>query len=484
MTEKFDPSKNENLDEAREASAAFVGNALLDKVGLKGRVFYDESEGSYWMQDALGEWRGRKEKMFGCYLKRCGVNAVRDDATKMSDLDLLLLHISLNCAVAFAGPLAGYKKGLIQNNGNEILVTRSFKIPSPVEGDWSVVKAVIDQQLGPTDADKIDQRDFLYGWWQHSIECLLKGYKKNMGMCLTLAGSKGCGKSILKKLIKLSLGGRECQPYQYLSGKDNFNGEFLRCECWCVDDDQSQTDAKMRDEVGSKIKKIVADETFHVRGKHVEAMDLHLYRRLIMCVNDEPEKLLVLPQLTDDIVDKIVILHCKKPVDEADPMPMPVRTPEDQDLFGDKLVEQLPAFMYWLLSEYKIPDDLYGRFGIKHYQHPEIKRTLFDLSPEVALMDAVERTVFDDMATAWRGSASHLRVALLAENAPLSSREKNNVRSVQWLGRQLTRIADQHPERYQFHRSASGRTWWIVKDGLKLSDVIESDFRELVTTVT
>lgn len=468
----FDPTKNENIDEGREASAAFVGRTMMQTLGLTDRVFFDESQGLYWMQDAGGEWRGRKEKLFGDYLKRCGVNAVRDDKSKMSDLDLLLLHISLNCAVAFAGPLAGYKKGLIRNNGMSILVTRSFEIPVPVKGAIDIVLAVIDQQLGPCGEDGIDQRDFLFGWWQHSLNCLIHGYKKNMGMCLTLAGTKGCGKSLLKKLIKLSLGGRECQPYNYLSGKDNFNGEFLRCECWCVDDDQSQTDAKMRDEVASKIKKIVADETFHVRGKHVEALDIHLYRRLIMCVNDEPEKLLVLPQLTDDIVDKILILHCRKPQDESNPMPMPVRTPQEQDAFGAALESQLPAFMWWLLNEYKIPDEMYGRFGIRHFQHPDIKRILFDLSPEVALMDAIERVLFGPDSSFWSGSASDLRVELIAESSPLSSREKNNVRSVQWIGRQLARIGDQHPERYRQKAGRSeGRIWEICKTGRKLSEL-------------
>jgi len=341
----------------------------------------------------------------------------------MSDLETLMLHISLNCAVDYAGPLAGYKKGMIENNGNQVLVTRSFKIPAPAPGDCDVVKAVIDQQLGPNEHDKIDQRDYLLGWWKHSLECLLNGYKKNMGMCLTLAGPKGCGKSVLKELITMSLGGRECQPYNYLSGKDNFNGEFIKAECWCVDDDQSQTDHKSRDEVASKIKKIVADKVFHIRGKHVEAMDLHLFRRLIMCVNDEPEKLLVLPQLTDDIIDKILILHCKPPADPEDPMPMPTRTPAQQDAFGDTYKAQLPAFMHWLLNEYEIPDELYGRFGIKHFQHPEIRRNLFELSPLVPVMDMIERVLFDiDAFDYWKGSASELRVALLDKDAPARQR--------------------------------------------------------------
>lgn len=469
----FKPTNNVALDEAREASAAELGDQALEKIGLTGRVFFDEAEGLFWMQDRDGEWRGRGEKVFGNYLKQIGVSAVRPDKASLSDLDRLMLHISLNCAVHFAGPLAGHRKGLINNNGFRVLVTQSFKIPAPVSGGFDTVLAVIEQQLGETvDASGVRQCDYLFGWWQHSLNCLLNGYKKNLGMCLVLAGSRGCGKSVLKKLIKFSLGGRECQPYSYLAGKDNFNGEFLACELWSVDDDQSQTDAKMRDEVAAKIKKIVADETFHVRGKHVQAVDLNLFRRLVMCVNDEPEKLLVLPQLTDDIIDKILILHCKPPPDELNPMPMPVRTPEQQDAFWSALEAEMPGFMHWLLYEYKLPDALYGRFGIKHFQHHDIKRILFDLSPEVALMDAIERTVFGTDCSFWSGSASDLRVELIGESSPLSSREKNNVRSVQWIGRQLARIADQYPERYRQKAGRhDGRIWEICKPGRKLSEL-------------
>ena len=92
----------------------------------------------------------------------------------------------------------------------------------------------------------------------------------------------------------------------------------------------------------------VADKVFHIRGKHVESMDLKLYRRLVMAVNSEPEKLLVLPQLHEDIIDKILMLHCLPPMDEANPMPMPVKTPEEQDAFMEQLEAELPAFMNFL----------------------------------------------------------------------------------------------------------------------------------------
>lgn len=472
-----------NADEVTDAPFHTCGADLLERTGLSGRVFFDKSHKQYWMQGNSGEWEGCDARTFSAYLKFVGYcPVVRNDVQeKISELDHVLAHILLNCSVAWAGELAGFRRGMIDNNRNQILVTKSFAIPAIEKGtmeDFQTIMDLINQQLSPNVDDPLDQVQYLLGWWKHSIESLEYGYEKNLGMCLVFAGSRGCGKSLLKDLIKESLGGRECQPYSYLSGRDNFNGEFLKSECWFVDDDQSSTDARVRDEIGAKIKKIVADKVFHVRGKHVEAMDIKLYRRLVMCVNDEPERLLVLPLLTDDIIDKILILHCHAPGDLDDPMPMPVQTPEEQDEFWAQLQKELPYFMGWLLNEYKIPEELYGRFGIKHFQHPDIKRALFDLSPEVALMDIIERALFKDLnKKSWQyGTTSDLRAYLIGEAAPLTVKEKSSVKSIQWLGRQLTRIASEHPDRYVQRRSHDGssRYWFIAKNGCNLIDITEA----------
>jgi hypothetical protein len=470
-----------NADELQDAPFFAQGADKTERTGITGRVFFDESSAKYWMQDAAGEWRGRNEKTFAAYLKfigYCPVVRTQGEKEKISELEHVLANISLNHSVDWAGPLAGHRRGMIENNGNRILITRSFRLPELRPGtmeDFQTIMDLINQQLAPTTADGIDQVPYLLGWWKHSIECLVNGYDKNLGMALIFAGPRGCGKSLLKKLIVTSLGGRECQPYSYLAGKDNFNGEFMESECWCVDDDQSQTDARFRDEVGAKVKKIVADEVFHIRGKHVKSLDLKLYRRLIICVNDEPERLLVLPQLTDDIVDKVLILHCKPPEDAEDPMPMPVVTPLEQDAFKARLLHELPYFMNWLVNEYAIDASMFGRFGIKHFQHPHVRRVLFELSPEHVLLDQLNRALFGSVAYAsWcYGTATEIRSFLTSEAAPLSIKEKNSVRSVVWLGRQLTRISAEHPDRVHQKTSPCGnhRYWCICRPGKTLLDV-------------
>lgn len=473
-TVHFDPAHNVGLDESREATAATVGDQLLETVGLKGRVFFDEGSGKFWMQDAFGEWRGRKEKTFEAYLKRNGINAVRDDKAKMSDLDLVMLHISLNCAVAFAGPIAGYSKGVIENNGQTILVTRSPRLPVPTPGEFPVLMALIDQQFGPQKKDQEDQRPYLYAWWKYSIECILYGYDDNRGLAMMFAGPAGCGKSLLATLIRDSLGGRHCEPYDYMSGNDKFNGEFIGSELWLVDDEQALTDRKSRSEYAASLKKIVAKQEFKIRGMQRESIILKMFRRSLTTVNDEPDKITVIPPLDDDIIDKVCIL-----LSHGHPMPMPAAKPAEKKTFWATLCAELPHLMYWLLEEYNDATAMDGRFGSAHYCHPRIKQTLYEMSAERVLWEQIEKTLnlgdrADNMLglLLWEGTATDLRRLLLDEDSPLNRSEKNNVTAPSYFGRYLAKIAVMHPDRLRLRKS-NGKKWWqIVAEETSFDEVV------------
>jgi hypothetical protein len=56
--------------------------------------------------------------------------------------------------------------------------------------------------------------------------------------------------------------------------------------------------------------------------------------------SNEPEHVLVLPPLTPDIRDKILILKIRKM-----PMPMPTHTPELEKIFWDNLSANPPTYL-------------------------------------------------------------------------------------------------------------------------------------------
>lgn len=156
---------------------------------------------------------------------------------------------------------------------------------------------------------------------------------------------------------------------------------------------------------------------------------------------------------------------------------MPVKTPKDQDAFWGQLEAELPAFMHWLLNVYEIPDALYGRFGVQHFQHPDIRAVLFDLSAEATLMEQIERTCFNMVTGFWHGTASDLFSELSRESSPLSMRERNGIYKASWLGRQLSRIAKQHPERFKQMQDGNGaKEWYIARKDRTLEGITPATF--------
>jgi len=482
MSEHFDPSQNVDLDATRGLHNATFGNQLLERVGLRNRVFFDEASNWFYMPDSSGEWKGRKESTFSNYLKRVGVNAVRDDKSKMSDLDLLLTHVSLDCSVVYAGPIAGFRRGLILNNGHRMLCTREAEIIKPIKGEFPTVWKLLNQMFGEgtedlkNDGD--DQLPYILGWWKHSLECLAGKYGDQRGLCMVFAGAAGCGKSLLKTLISETLGGRECKPYRYMTGNENFCGEFLGSELWVIDDEQASTRARDRSEFGANIKMAVADEKYRIRGMMKGGVVLKMYRRLLVCVNREPERLQVLPSLDADIQDKISVLLAHN-----HPMPMPVGSPEEKDVFKKTLSEELPAFVWWLLNEHEISPDLFGRFGIIHYHHPDLCSDLFEVSRDrefwLQVLRVLKASVFscDDFCGAtwyWCGAANEL-YELMAneENTPLS---RNEVSKLPWsnsIGKALAKISKQMPDRCLQKKICGIKKWFITMEGRTALDAVE-----------
>lgn len=479
MSETFDPTNNENLDENREAVAARDGDKILERVGLKNRVYFEEkgTGGFWWYQNAAGEWIGRNKQLFETYLKRSGVEAVRDDGRKISELDLVLLHIATNCSVVYAGPLAGHKKGVQINNGHRVLVTRSPQIPAPEPGDCDVIMSLVDQMFGPQfEGDKIDQRPYFLGWWKYSLECLRAERKAVGGVCLVLAGEKECGKTLMKELISLSFGGREAKPYRYMTKQENFNGELIGAELWVIDDEQAMNDAKSRSEFGANIKQTVADPKYRIRGMMRDSVILEFFKRLMVCVNREPERLMVLPQLDSDIDDKISVLLAHK-----HEMPMPTLSPDDKAEFWSQLMMELPRFIYWLLNEYEIRPEFYGRFGVQHFHHPDLCRDLFEMSRERTLWEQINKVLFrdkaDDAFISWRHelASTELRNLLASDDAPLTKSEKNSLPLPNFFGKCLAKIEKEFPERVRLRKSNGKKAWLIVDEEHSVNDALDID---------
>lgn len=484
---EFDPTKNERLDNEREKSACFAGDAMLEMAGLKDRIYFEEkgNGGQWWFQDVRGEWCGFSQPMAAAYLKQNGISPLCPKNEKLSDLDRIMLHIATNHRVQYAGPIAGKPMGVQWNNGVRVLVTRAARIPEMTPGEFPTIYELLQRQYGagPSRLDDPDstapleslpsntgpiQLPYLLGWLKQGLECLIYHRDDHRGLCMVFAGEHESGKSLLKDLISIMFGGRECKPYRFMIGQENFCGEFIGSELWVSDDEQSQTDHKSRSEYGANIKKVVADKLYRIRGMQRDGVVLDMFRRYLICVNREPERLMVLPQLDDDIADKISVLLCHK-----HPLPGNPVTGDEKAAFWKSLVDELPHFMFWLVNEFQIERDMIGRFGVKHFHHPTLCSDLFQMSRERQIWEQINRVLkFDGIVWQWHGGTTELLAAMTSDSSPLTKRELNDLPAPQWLGKSLRKIALEYPDRCTQKKIDGIAKWFIVADGRNVIDAV------------
>jgi hypothetical protein len=180
---------------------------------------------------------------------------------------------------------------------------------------------------------------------------------------------------------------------------------------------------------------------------------------MVLALNDEPESLLVLPPITEDIADKITLLRCHKR-----PLPMPAHTMDERAAFFKKLMDELPAMLHWLEC-WDVPKQMREeRCGVMAYHHPNLIAALVELSPEgqlVGLIDAAERA--GGIALPWEGFAAELKALLC--NCPSTGRDADRLLG-SWTsatGAYLARINGQRVQKLKL--SGGNQRWRVMRGG-------------------
>ena len=343
-------------------------------------IFYDAKTGKYYYPNQDG-WVEMSETSLKRHLRQVGLSRHADGGRPVSQLDETINAIQLDHHIHFAGALAGRRKGLFTSLGKRILVTFSPNLIEPRQGDWSTLHSFV---YGMFDGE---QQHYLYGWMQRSVQQVLGG-ERLTGQALVLAGEAGCGKSLLQNLITEMLGGRSAKPYLFMAGKTPFNSDLFGAEHLMIEDESALKDTKSRVSFGHQIKAFTVNETQHCHPKGREAFPAEPLWRMSISVNDDPEALMVLPPLVENVGDKMMILKAAKGQ-------FPIGNEEGQK-WRKGLSAELPAFIHWLLYQYVIPERLQdGRYGIKHYHHPDIVEAIGEMAPEEELYRMIEAVVLE-----------------------------------------------------------------------------------------
>jgi hypothetical protein len=325
------------------------------------------------------------------------------------EIDAALCRIQTGAFVHFAGPLAGMSRGVHEASGKRVLVTSGPSIIQAAPGEWPTLRAVLRGLLGGDEIAGEHQVAVFLGWLKYAREAVLAG-RRRPGQVLALAGPRGCGKSLLIDLVELALGGRRANPHKYFTGRTTFNADLAGAELLVMDDEAGSTDIRARKNLAAAIKANLFAGAVSVEGKHKDAFSFSPCWRVMIALNDEPEALLVLPPITEDIVDKLTVLRCHRR-----PLPMPAHTMDERAEFWARLKHELPALLDYLEKHEVAAGLREERCGVAHYHHPAILDALRDLSPEGQLsdlIDAAERA--GGILLPWTGTAAELKALLLA----------------------------------------------------------------------
>lgn len=452
-------------------------DAFESKSGVE-LYYFDEAAGCFWVKNDAADWVNVSEGGFKRHLKKNrGLRDKPNPGCTISPLDEEVSRVEKNCRVAYAGLLAGYKRGIHMVAGRRVLVIEDPVLIEPAKGEWPILAKffeglLVGKEPGAKDGEwiTIDQRDHFFAWLRHTVECLRSG-RIAPGLAVGLAGEPDCGKSFLALILRWLLGGRVGKPYAAMTGQDNFNKDAAEAVLQLVDDEnQSDTRLDMRQKFASEIKKFNANNEFRLRSMHKDGFAVEVLRRLVILVN--LQGIMVLPPLDGDVDDKISLfkgyarprpseaITIETPAEQACwPAPMPTRTEDEKEAYRACVRRELPAFLFWLLVEWKMPSGVTGgRFIVRHWHHPLIVAELQDLSPHVRLWELIlrSRVVFEKQESdgmggykrvevdQWKGSAGDLEEELKKNpDSKLSDSEKKEIPASNWLGKRL-KLCEKH----------------------------------------
>lgn len=319
--------------------------------------------------------------------------------------------------VEWSGSLAGHRKGLIQSaDGKPMLVLTSPDIPESMSGSFPVISKFIRDAF-PDDT----QKTIFMGWLAGSYRSVKYGVHHPAPM-LCLAGKPNAGKSLLAYVVKLVMGGRSANPHNSWSGGLVWNDDLCGSELLLLDDCQGSTDHRSRMNFASAFKESIYSEQIQMRKRNTSSLSVRPVWRVMVCCNDTPENLLVLPPINSDTSDKVILLKTEKitpPVDTSNP--------EGKVRLREMIAEELPAFVHYL-EGFKVPDDLAdSRAGVMAWRHPELVQAIESMKPEARLEEilttAFTSYLWDDLPATL--TANEIESRLLHRDSPVQTQARS-----------------------------------------------------------
>ena len=431
-------------------------------------VYYERKAGKYWKPNERGQWLDYTTSGFTGELKCLGYFGNAERGKTASECDLMMKTIRDKCDVGYVGALAGYKEGFYE--AERMLITEGPSLIEPEAVPFDEVLEFIETLLNPDEHGQMQLWLFI-GWLQRMLDNLRHG-KLERGQALVLIGPAIGGKSLLLEIIVILFGGRRATPFGWMAGNTDFNGELCSAETLIVDDEAVQKDMKHRAGFAGKIKQVVAVEHQECHFKYGTKFSLKPAWRLCMALNDDEECMQVLPPLSNDLKDKMMIFQCADKSSVKIPWPNLEREPR-----MNEIRKQLPGLVKFIL-DFKIPAQCKqgresGRYGIDTFWHPTALKALASFNPELQLLELLDCLPYNTSTNDWRGTPTQMEQIL--KDSKYSYAAKGLIKSHVSLGIKLGRLEKSHPERVKRSRTNRAALWIITKAPYNLGEETKAE---------
>jgi hypothetical protein len=286
----------------------------------------------------------------------------------------------LDGGVQWHGGIAGHAQGLaLDTNDLPILITSEAKTPRPAPGDAPIISEII----GGAFADPIAIMVFMS--WLAGRYKAVRSHVHIPSPMMVLAGEINSGKSLIAWIVSQALGGRTANPYASWSGGMLWNDDLVGSELLLVDDCVGSTDIRSRRNFGASFKEAIYPHVIQLRKRNSSSIAVRPVWACVVCCNDTPESLQIIPPLDNDLADKVALLHVigvQLPVDTS--------TPEGKLELQALIRSELPAFAQQLV-DWVTPEELHdSRSGVKAWRDPILTDAVDAHSPARRLEDLLE----------------------------------------------------------------------------------------------
>ena len=288
----------------------------------------------------------------------------------------LLADIETTRAIAWAGSIAGYPPGRHIYGDTALLVTQGPRLIDPVPGDIPVIQSLLDQVLGAEEPQSI-----FWAWTAIGLRAVIAS-QHQPGPMLCISGPVRSGKSLLAKIVQTVLGGRAANPHAAWSNGMQWNDDLTGSELLLLDDCEASTDHRSRRNLAANFKEAIYSNEVQIRKRHTSSMALRPVWRVMMCCNDNPDSLQIIPPIDEDLSDKIILLRAlgyTPPIDTS--------STEGRSQLWQLILDELPAFVHYLRN-YQIPEAIRAsRSGVIAYRDCELESAVSSLSQERVMED-------------------------------------------------------------------------------------------------